>query len=558
MSRDGCPFQVNNLCTARETRPLGCRIYFCDPAYQGRMAEITEEAVAALKRIADAHDTGWEYAPLHHFLNAAGTAARGYHDRDADATNRLLWRAKPCRTHPQSYPALLTEAGQAETIRTSVAGLVRPVRHTRDQPRAELHQRGCVMSRFLAALFLTLALTLSLKAGDWPQFLGPNRDNTTPDVVEPWKGDLKRLWKQPVGDAHSSPVVAGGLVYAFYQPKGKNADALAAFDAKTGELKWEKSYDRPEYKPPFGNGPRSTPAISGGKVFTYSGLGILACWDAKTGELDWKVEPLKEFKTANPFFGTSTSPIVAGDKVVVMVGGKGSGVVAFNVKDGKAAWQALDDPASYSSPIWSHNQLVFLTGANLVGLSEKGEKLWSVPFEGARRQGARSRSSNRAATPIIAGDVVIGSTVSSGSVGLKLTEKDGKYAAKEEWRNRALTCYFSTPVVVGENVYMVKGSTKQGQTVLTCIDPKTGKVAWDKPTQGEFHTALLRCGPAGKEKMLMLDDGGELTLFEPDAKEFKPLAKSKVCGKTWAHPALADGRIYLRDEKELICVELKK
>jgi outer membrane protein assembly factor BamB len=388
------------------------------------------------------------------------------------------------------------------------------------------------MPRFLAALTLALTLTLSAKGGDWPQFLGPTRDNTSPDVVEPWKGDLKPLWTKPVGDAHSSPIVADGIVYAFYQPKGKSADALAAFDAKTGELKWEKSYERAEYKPPFGNGPRGTPAVSGGKVFTYSGLGILACWDAKTGNLDWKVEPLKDFKTGNPFFGTSTSPIVIGDKVIVMVGGKGSGVVAFNVKDGKPA---------------------FLTGANLVGLSEKGEKLWSVPFEG--RVGPIIESS---ATPIIAGDVVFGSTVSSGAIGLKLTEKDGKFTAKEEWRNKALTCYFSTPVVVGDHLYLIKGSTKKGEIALNCIDPKTGKVAWEKPALGEFHAALLRCGPAGKEKLLMLDDGGELTLFEPDAKEFKPLAKSKVCGKTWAHPALSDGRLYLRDEKELICIELKK
>src|SRR5262245_65654746 len=174
------------------------------------------------------------------------------------------------------------------------------------------------MPRLMAALSLTLTLALTLSAADWPQFLGPNRNGTTPEEVAPWKGELKPLWKKPVGEAHSSPVVAGGVVYAFYQPAGKNADALAAFDAKTGELKWEKSYDRAEFKPLFGNGPRSTPAVSGGKVFTYSGLGILACWDAKTGELAWKVEPLKDFKTGNPFFGTSTSPIVIGDKVIVM------------------------------------------------------------------------------------------------------------------------------------------------------------------------------------------------------------------------------------------------
>src|SRR4051794_23613107 len=115
------------------------------------------------------------------------------------------------------------------------------------------------MPRFLTTLVLTLALALALQAGDWPQFLGPNRDNTTTETVEAWKGDLKPLWKKPVGESHSSPVIAGGIVYAFSQPKGKNAGALAAFDAKTGELKWEKSYDRAEIKLLFGNGPRATP-----------------------------------------------------------------------------------------------------------------------------------------------------------------------------------------------------------------------------------------------------------------------------------------------------------
>lgn len=410
------------------------------------------------------------------------------------------------------------------------------------------------MPRVLAAFVLTLAFAFALNAGDWPQFLGPNRDDTTNEVVAPWKSDLNPLWKKPVGDGHSSPVVADGIVYAFYQPKGKNADALAAFDAKTGELKWEKSYERLEYKPPFGNGPRSTPAVSGGKVFTYSGLGILACWDAKTGEIDWKIEPYKEFKTGNPFFGTSTSPIVVDGKVIVMVGGKGSGVVAFDVKTGKPTWQATDDPASYSSPIHAGKQLIFLTGAHLLGLSEKGEKLWSVPFEG--RVGPIIESS---ATPVMAGDLVIGSTVSSGSIALKLTEKDGKYSTEKVWEKKSLACYFSTPLVVGDYIYMVNGSAtlKNPTITLRCVELKTGEVAWEKKNVGEYHAAILRCGPAGKEKLLMLDDAGYLTLFEPNSKEFKPLAKSKVCGKTWAHPALTDGRLYLRDEKELICVELK-
>jgi outer membrane protein assembly factor BamB len=407
------------------------------------------------------------------------------------------------------------------------------------------------MHRFLAAFCLTLTLTLTLSAADWPQFLGPNRDGTTTESVEPWKGDIKPTWKKPVGEAHSSPVVADGIVYAFYQPRGKNADALAAFDAKTGEMKWEKSYERPEFKPLFGNGPRSTPAVAGGKVFTLGGTGILACWDAKTGDLAWKVDTLKEFNAKNLFFGVSTSPIVVDDKVVVMVGGKGAGVVAFDAKTGKTAWQATDDPASYSSPILADKQLIFLTGANLLGLSLTGEQLWSVPF--------KDRLNESSTTPVVMGDVVIGSSVTAGSIAVRLVTKDGKVSTEQVWKNPKLTCYFSTPVIVGEYLYMVNGAATLTNPTITlrCVEAKTGKVAWEKTGVGRFHAAITRCGPAGKEKLLMLDDNGFLSLLEPDPKGYKELARSKVCGQTWAHPALVGDQLFLRDDNELVCLPLK-
>jgi outer membrane protein assembly factor BamB len=408
------------------------------------------------------------------------------------------------------------------------------------------------MYRFLAAFALSLSLVLTLSAADWPQFLGPNRDGTTPEAVAPWKGELKPLWNKPVGDAHSSPVVADGVVYAFYQPAGKNADALAAYDAKTGELMWEKSYERAEFKPLFGNGPRSTPAISGGKIYTFGGTGILACWDAKTGNIDWKVDALKEFGASNLFFGTSTSPlVVSGDKVVVMVGGKGAGVVAFDAKTGKTVWQSSDDPSSYASAVFVNKQLVTLTGANLLALNDKGEKLWAVPF--------KDRLNESSTTPVVVNDLVVGSSVTAGSICVRVVEKDGKFTTEKVWESKALNCYFSTPVVVGEHLYMVNsaGALLKPSIVLRCVELKTGKVLWEKTTTARYHVAIVRCGPAGQERLLMLDDNGFLSLFEPDAKEYKELTRSKVCGPTWAHPAVVDGNVYLRDDKALICLPLK-
>ena len=414
------------------------------------------------------------------------------------------------------------------------------------------------MLRFLTAAALALVLPLAGLADDWPQFLGPNRDGSSPETVAPWKGELKPLWKRPVGEAHSSPVAAGGVVYAFYQPKGKDADALAAFDATTGELKWEKSYEREKFTPLFGHGPRSTPLVSNGKVFTLGGTGILACWDARSGEIDWKVDTLKEFKTKNLFFGISTSPLLLDANTIgVMVGGKGAGVVAFDVKTGKTVWQATDDPASYSSPVLRNGRLIVLTGAHLLALSPKGEKLWAVPFEG---KVGPSQIIESSATPLAVGDLVIASTVTSGSMAVRsVHEANGDYKADRVWFNKALTCYFSTPVVVGDYLYMINGAATllNPSITLRCVELKTGKVAWEKKNIGKYHAAIIRCGPERKERLLMLDDNGFLTLFEENSKGYKELARSKVCGETWAHPALVDGNVYLRDNAELICVPLK-
>ncbi len=394
---------------------------------------------------------------------------------------------------------------------------------------------------------LTLALTPALLAADWPQFLGPNRDSHSPEKVPAWKDPPKVLWRQPVGEGHSSPVVAGGVAYAFYQPRGRDADALAAFDAKTGERKWERSYDRDKFTPPYGSGPRGTPAVDGGKVYTLGNTGVLACWDAKTGDVAWKVDTLREFGAKNLFFGISTSPTVVGDKVVVMVGGKGHGVVAFDKTTGKVAWTATDDPASYASPLplgrGDDARLVFLTGSHLRALAAAGKELWAVPF--------KDKLNESSTTPVKAGELIVGSSVTAGSIAVK----PGGGKPEVAWRDETLTCYFSTPVVVGPHLYMVNGAATllNPSITLRCVEAATGRVLWSKEKVGKYHAALVR---TGDDKLLMLDDGGHLILLQPDPAGYKELARAKVCGPTWAHPALADGRLYVRDEKELICLQM--
>jgi hypothetical protein len=132
------------------------------------------------------------------------------------------------------------------------------------------------------------------------------------------------------------------------------------------------------------------------------------------------------------------------------------------------------------------------------------------------------------------------------------------FSTEKVWDKKTLTCYFSTPVAAGDYLYMVNGaaSLKNATITLRCVEAKTGNVAWEKKNVGKYHAAIIRCGPEGKERLLMLDDNGFLSLFEANPKEYKELARSKVCGTTWAHPALVDQHLYLRDEKELICLPL--
>lgn len=409
--------------------------------------------------------------------------------------------------------------------------------------------------RSLLALFCFVVVA---NAADWAQWLGPNRDGTSSEKIAPWKEPLKTLWRQPVGEGHSSPVVADGRVVLHTKVSDKDEEEVAAYDAVTGNQLWRVTYAKEKFTTPFGNGPRGTPLVAGGKVYTYGITGVLTCLDAADGKQRWQVDALKEFGGKNLFFGTSCSPILVGKLVVVMVGAKGAGVVAFDAETGKVAWKSLDDPASYSSGMLlstgpgGARELVFLTGKNVVALNpEDGSKLREYPFV--------DKLFESSSTPVSVGNLLMVSSITLGSTGLDYQGIRGEQRLTEVWKNPALTCYFGTPVPVGrDHLYVVTGSNplafpKKAAAHLSCVDTKTGKELWKKSGVGKYHATLLR---TGDNKLLMLDDLGNLLLIDPDPKEYRELAKSRVCGDTWAHPALANGKLYIRDGKELRCIQL--
>jgi outer membrane protein assembly factor BamB len=406
---------------------------------------------------------------------------------------------------------------------------------------------------WLRSLLLLLLIGSGLAAaGDWPQWLGPTRNGVTPEKIAPWKEPPKLLWRMPVGEGHSSPVVVGSRVFLHTRVKDKDEEEITAFETKSGKELWRWSYPRAAFKSVFGLGPRATPAVSDGKLYAFGVTGVLTCLEAETGKMLWQVDTLKEFKAPNLFFGVSCSPLIEGEKVLVNVGGPGASVVAFGKDKGNVLWKALDDKASYSSPIaigqGKERQIVFLTQQGLVGLSPTdGTAFWKFPLV--------DKLAESSTTPVLVGDTLIGSSVTYGAAALRLKTKDGKPGFTELWKNGALSCYFSTPVPVGkDHVYMVTGTILPPPAVtLRCVEVTTGKEVWNQPKVGKYHAALLR---TGDDKLLLHDDGGQLILLEPNPKEYKELAKAKVCGATWAHPAIADGKLYVRDEKWLLCFQL--
>ena len=385
---------------------------------------------------------------------------------------------------------------------------------------------------------------------DWPGWLGPRRDGTSQETITPWTAQPEVLWKTQVAEGHSSPIVAGGLVLLHTRVSGKNSEQLTARDLKTGKTVWVAENEREPFENSFGTGPRATPATSSGKVVSHGVTGVLACRDMATGKELWKIDTLREFGGKNLFFGASSSPLIHDGKVFLMVGGKQAAVICLSLEDGKVIWKSMDERASYSSPVLAgegtKGRLLVLTQAGLASLDPAtGKPDWKFPLV--------DKLNESSTTPVLLGGSILAASVTYGSVSLK--PADGK--PEVNWKNPSLTCYFSTPVPTssGKELLAVTGRLlPPPSSVLRCVETSTGKELWSQQGVGKYHAALMRLSDG---RFLMHDDFGQISLFEANNEGMKTLAKSKVCGPTWAHPALSGGILVIRDDKELIALKVR-
>jgi outer membrane protein assembly factor BamB len=405
----------------------------------------------------------------------------------------------------------------------------------------------------IAVVFLLFASVT--RADDWPQWLGPRRDGGTSETIKPWKEAPKVVWRTAANKAFSCPAVADGRVFIHAPATGKEAEEVLALDSKTGAVIWRDVYDRTPYKGVIGTGPRATPTVVGKRVFTCGITGVLSCYEADTGKRLWQVDTYGTLGAGLPKFGVCCSPLVIGNVVLLSVGGKGCSLVAYDTDKGEMLWKGYDEPASTSSPVLMAvpgqpgklPDVVFMTTLRLLAVNPlDGSLSWEFPLV--------YQSTGASTTPLVIGDRIVTSTMTNGATSVQVFPKDGKRVASQLWQNKDMTGYFSTGTAVNkEHLYLVTNVLlPQPSCTLRCVDLKSSKELWSKAGVGYYHTGIIRTGDS---HLLMLDDGGTLRLLEANPTAYREPCSAKICGGTFSVPSLANGRLYVRDDKELICLE---
>jgi outer membrane protein assembly factor BamB len=407
-------------------------------------------------------------------------------------------------------------------------------------------------------LWITAGLFLSWPgwAGDWPQFLGPHRNGVYDGVelAQDWaSGGPHVVWQKSIGHGFSGPVAAEDKLILF--TRQADQEIVTCFNARTGDSLWTFAYPT-AYEDDFGfdNGPRSTPAISGGRVYTLGAQGGLHCLDLATGKAVWSADLQKEFQAGKGFFGIACSPLVEGDSVLLNIGGsQGAGIVALGKADGKLRWKTSQDEASYSSPVCAsingRRYALFLTREGLVALDPAdGQTRFQYSWH------SRNRMSVNAATPLVIGDeIFVSASYGTGAALLRLQGRD----LEKVWAgDDRLSNHYATSVAFKGFLYGIHGRTDPGFSPtpqLRCIDLKSGRVAWQTDSIGA--ASLILAGG----RLLILTAKGELVLANASAESFQPQARARIFpDEVRAFPALAEGLFYARSKDQLICVDLRR
>jgi outer membrane protein assembly factor BamB len=413
-----------------------------------------------------------------------------------------------------------------------------------DEDNRMLLRQQTVLSGFFVLVFLAPA-----SAGEWPQILGPARNGIAQNeqLTDHWPADGPPVvWQHKVGSGYAGPAVAAGKAILWHRV-GDNSVA-EGLDARTGKSLWKQQFPT-HYVSSIApdDGPRCVPLVNKGRVYLVGADGDLHCLALADGKPIWSRDAFQEFQAPSGYFGAGSTPIVDGDKLLLNVGAKGAGIVAFSLADGSTAWQSTDEAASYSSPtaitLQNKSYTIFVTRLNTLLVDpQNGAVQVRFPF------GMRGPTVN-AATPLVIGDHLFLSA--SYGVGARWLKVDAT-KFDEDWDSDELMSSQYTTCVEHEGVlYGIDGRQDAGVARLRAFDPRMRKIFWTEEGFGPANIILAD----GKLVIVKID--GELLLVEPSPREFRKLASAKVLDTTSQPlPALANGLLYVRDTEQLKCLRV--
>jgi outer membrane protein assembly factor BamB len=434
----------------------------------------------------------------------------------------------------------------------------------------------------LNSLAMLAALTLApmARADDWPQWLGPQRDGIwreTGIVTKFPPGGPPLRWRTPIAAGYAGPAVAEGRVYVtdrvvakgatvpknqFLKPTIPGTERVLCLNEADGKILWKHEYDCP-YAISYPLGPRTTPLVKDGKVYTLGAEGNLFCLDAQDGKVIWSHDFKKEYQSKTPLWGHSAHPLLDGQKLICMVGGPGSAVVAFDKDSGKEIWRALTakKELGYCPPmiyeVGGKRQLIAWHGEAINGLDpETGKLYWSEPH--------MVYSGMSISTPRKLGDSVYFTAAFNTCLMLHLTADHP--AAAVAWRvtksKAGMFSVFGTPFIEDGYIY---GCTNDG--VLVCLKADKGERVWENmaPNGGKKAPSgdvfIIKNG----DRFFLPTEKGDLIIAKLSPKGYEEISRAHLLAPTstawgreivWSHPAFANHSVYARNDKEIICVSL--
>lgn len=432
------------------------------------------------------------------------------------------------------------------------------------------------LNLLLLAVMIGLLRNTGAVAEDWPQWRGVHRDGVWREsgIVESFAAEeTAAKWEVAIGAGYTGPTVANGRVYVMdRQTKPEQVERVLCFDSETGKALWSHSYPR-KYTISYTAGPRASVTIRDGKAYTLGSMGDIHCFDAITGKVIWSVNGIETFDIEMPIWGTAASPLLFEDSVILQIGGKKACVVALDQETGSTKWTAVEDKASYSSPILvrqgEQDVVVVYSGANVIGLDPRsGKEFWRIAFP-------NKNMPIGVATPITDGKHLFCTSFYDGAVNIELDST--RPAAKALWHRNgksevvtdAIQSIIGTPLIEGNYIY---GVDSHGE--MRCLDLKTGDRVWEDLTatpKARWSTIhfVKHAEPGKTERWFLFNERGELLIGNLSPSGFKEVSRTTILeptteqlrqrgGVCWSHPAFANRCIFARNDEKLICVSLAK